>query len=898
MPAHSLPRSPNACSRSPFATPNGATPSLAICRGVRGALDVTAFPPRPALVLATGPERRGPPPGPHASPDRSRQHVRCLDPEERRAGVTADALARSALRVAQRAASAGAVGDRRPRAGPRPRRQRDDLRADRCHRPAAVPVSRRRTRGARRLDRTPAVLSIANRSRRATSSTGASRPATSSIAWPPSNGGTRTTRATDRHSSSPAFSSRRSCSNRSGSRPLLGRTLLQADEDSATPVVVLGQEFWQRQFAGAPDVLGTAICGSTARSSAVVGVMAARLPRAVRRRRLGAAAAAARGARRTRAWRSDGGRPPARRYDRRRRGAPASGDPRRSRGARSPTPTPSAKSACARSPTASAIPGAGPFLAVWQIAALAAPAGGLRQRRQPPAGAQHRTRARVRGAAGAWRQQRPPGVAAAGRRLAAVGRRGAPRVAAGLGEPAGPARDDARLDRALRRRMALPAHGRPHVCWRPRRSPPARCCSSRSRPRGAPRRQNVTSGLRQGGRQTSTAVNAAAGCWPPRRSRSRWRCWLRGPVAGDACIASRKGRWDSIPTGVLVGRVTLHGGRYEDPESRRQFVDRVLTRLSALPAVSAAGDHQRRSLFGKRRTTSFWREGVAAAAGRCQWTSTGGASRRTRLPLMRVPLLAGRMIQDSDRTTRRRRARQPVAGQPLLAGKNALGKRFRIRADGPFITVVGIVGDVTQDWLIGVKRAAVYQPFDQDPPVVLRAHAAHRRPIRFSSPPSCARRGAGRRRRTNRSSDLRTMAAGGRGRHGRSAHCLARPWRDCAGVVPAVDDRALQPDGVSHRPAHARDGLRMALGRPRWDVIRLTGATAMGLAVDRRRRRAGARVPGRASARAAAVRRHQQQPAAGGGAGGAAGDRQPCGRLPAGAPRVRTSIRRSRCASE
>ena len=35
-----------------------------------------------------------------------------------------------------------------------------------------------------------------------------------------------------------------------GVRPLLGRTLLQSDEDSATPAVVLSQGFWERQFAG------------------------------------------------------------------------------------------------------------------------------------------------------------------------------------------------------------------------------------------------------------------------------------------------------------------------------------------------------------------------------------------------------------------------------------------------------------------------------------------------------------------------------------------------------------------------------------------------------------------------------------------------------------------------
>ena len=46
-------------------------------------------------------------------------------------------------------------------------------------------------------------------------------------------------------------------------------------------------------------------------------------------------------------------------------------------------------------------------------------------------------------------------------------------------------------------------------------------------------------------------------------------------------------------------------------EARRQFADRVLTRLSALPAVSAAGITSIIPYGGADATTSFWPEGVA-----------------------------------------------------------------------------------------------------------------------------------------------------------------------------------------------------------------------------------------------------------------------------------------------
>ena len=80
-------------------------------------------------------------------------------------------------------------------------RQRDHLRARRRHRPPAFPLSRCRARGRRRLRRAHQRSSIASRWRPATSSTGASRPPTSSIAWRRSSGGIRSSAATGRRNS-------------------------------------------------------------------------------------------------------------------------------------------------------------------------------------------------------------------------------------------------------------------------------------------------------------------------------------------------------------------------------------------------------------------------------------------------------------------------------------------------------------------------------------------------------------------------------------------------------------------------------------------------------------------------------------------------------------------------
>jgi putative ABC transport system permease protein len=54
-------------------------------------------------------------------------------------------------------------------------------------------------------------------------------------------------------------------------------------------------------------------------------------------------------------------------------------------------------------------------------------------------------------------------------------------------------------------------------------------------------------------------------------------------------------------------------------------------------------------------------------------------------------------------------------GTKFWPGESPLGKRFRVAADGPLITVVGTVGEVMQDWLVDSLRPAYYLPFDQDP---------------------------------------------------------------------------------------------------------------------------------------------------------------------------------------
>lgn len=229
-------------------------------------------------------------------------------------------------------------------------------------------------------------------------------------------------------------------------------------------------------------------------------------------------------------------------------------------------------------------------------------------------------------------------------------------------------------------------------------------------------RQSTVSGLRQGGRLTAG----------PGRQRGRAVLATAQIALTLALLASAglslsalyrvtEGSLGFDQHGVLAGRLSLPRARYDDDARRQQFMERVLARLTALSPVTDAAAISHLPYGGSNSSTPLWPEGVAtrdADAVSVDWRGTSP----TALSLLRVSLIRGRMLAPSDRSEV-----PPVAVvNQLLArrvwpSREALGQRFRLRADGPLITVVGVVDDVTHDWLFGT-RPTVYRPFAQEPP--------------------------------------------------------------------------------------------------------------------------------------------------------------------------------------
>ena len=166
---------------------------------------------------------------------------------------------------------------------------------------------------------------------------------------------------------------------------------------------------------------------------------------------------------------------------------------------------------------------------------------------------------------------------------------------------------------------------------------------------------------------------------------------------------------------LLVARLVLPERPYELPAKRLRFTDTVLERVREIPAVSSAAMVSALPYGGNNNTRGFYPEGVTLTPAEVRYVDFRRAS-PDYLSTMKIPILAGRGLSDADRADG-----PPVAVvSQLLAERywpsaDAIGRRFKLAADGPWITVVGVSGDIVHDWFQRLRRPTVYRPIAQDP---------------------------------------------------------------------------------------------------------------------------------------------------------------------------------------
>lgn len=231
-------------------------------------------------------------------------------------------------------------------------------------------------------------------------------------------------------------------------------------------------------------------------------------------------------------------------------------------------------------------------------------------------------------------------------------------------------------------------------------------------------RSVVADTLRQGSRTTTAG---------------RRRSWGRATVASaqialtlalltgsglaiGAAYRATRGTLGFDASQVLTARLVLPNNPYDDKVKRTQLLETVLRRLKAVPAVQEAGATSALPYGHQNVRRSFYPEGVTLLPAEAKYVDLRRITPNY-LDVMRVPLLQGRPFSTTDTD-----ATQAVAlvsrnlAERYWPGADPLQRRFRFAENDPWLTVVGVVGDVQHDWFLDQRNPTVYRPAEQEPP--------------------------------------------------------------------------------------------------------------------------------------------------------------------------------------
>jgi predicted permease len=161
------------------------------------------------------------------------------------------------------------------------------------------------------------------------------------------------------------------------------------------------------------------------------------------------------------------------------------------------------------------------------------------------------------------------------------------------------------------------------------------------------------------------------------------------------------------PRGVLTMRVSLPETRYGTPDKFLSFVQRAVERIRALPGVESAGTIDDLPVQGGS-VQPIVLEGRAELLPRDQPTVEVRKVTRDYLRTMRIPIIAGRDVADSDAEVM---LVSRSAATLLWGDQDPIGRRVTLplEARGVLKQVIGVVGDVKQGNLTEATSPTVYE---------------------------------------------------------------------------------------------------------------------------------------------------------------------------------------------
>ncbi|HEX6044623.1 MAG TPA: ABC transporter permease [Pyrinomonadaceae bacterium] len=171
------------------------------------------------------------------------------------------------------------------------------------------------------------------------------------------------------------------------------------------------------------------------------------------------------------------------------------------------------------------------------------------------------------------------------------------------------------------------------------------------------------------------------------------------------------------PEKVLTARTVLPLTKYEDAQKRNAFYQRVLERVESTPGVVSAGYTTSVPLSWKGGTSGFFPEGTTNPIPGVSYDANHRQVSANYLQTMGIPLRQGRYFDAHDNE----QAMPVVIINETMAREywpngDAVGRRFKLgdpADDVPWLTIVGVAGDVRQMGIDVPVKAEMYLPYQQ-----------------------------------------------------------------------------------------------------------------------------------------------------------------------------------------
>jgi putative ABC transport system permease protein len=169
------------------------------------------------------------------------------------------------------------------------------------------------------------------------------------------------------------------------------------------------------------------------------------------------------------------------------------------------------------------------------------------------------------------------------------------------------------------------------------------------------------------------------------------------------------------PERVLAMEMVLPQAAYKGDDARRQFVENVLDRLAGIPGAGPSAVMNIMPARGNNSSRALEIEGRPNADPAFPPNVDFRSATPEIFAVLDIPVHRGRGLAAADG-----KDAQPVVviSQSLAArywpGEDPLGRRMKL-GTGPWLTIVGICGDVVHDWFNRRDYPTAYVPYAQSP---------------------------------------------------------------------------------------------------------------------------------------------------------------------------------------